>query len=202
MDENKLALERMAAEQAADEPELFSPYDILSMLGRRFYWLLVTTTIVFGVAGIVALRWPDEYRADTLILVDPQKVPERYVNTTVSMDVSGRLSTINQQLMSSTRLQCIIDTYDLYKALKGHRTQEEIIEQMRGDIKVEIVRNFEGGNRNSLGAFRIVYIGRVAPLVAQVCNQLASLFIEENLKVREQQAEGSSEFIDTRLDLA
>ena len=169
MDDHKLALEsqRIAQDSQVDEQELFSPYDVLSMLGRRFYWLLVTTTILFGVASVVALRWPDEYRADTLILVDPQKVPERYVSTTVSMDVGGRLSTINQQLMSSTRLQRIIDTYDLYKPLKGHRTQEEIIEQMRGDIRVEVVRNFEG-NRNSLGAFRIVYIGRQAPLVAQV----------------------------------
>src|ERR1022692_3812092 len=158
-----------------EEQEVFSPYDILNMVARRFYWLLVGTVIVFGAASVVAMRWPDEYKADTLILVDPQKVPERYVSTTVSMDVGGRLSTINQQLMSSTRLQRIIDTYDLYKPLKGHRTQEEIIEQMRGDIRVEVVRNFEG-NRNSLGAFRIVYIGRQAPLVAQVCNQLASLF--------------------------
>jgi succinoglycan biosynthesis transport protein ExoP len=184
-----------------EDQETFSPYDILNMVARRFYWLLVGTVIVFGAAGVVAVRWPDEYRADTLILVDPQKVPERYVSTTVSMDVGGRLSTINQQLMSSTRLQRIIDTYDLYKSLKGHKTQEEIIEQMRSDIKVEVVRNFDGGGKN-LGAFKIVYIGRTPALVAQVCNQLASLFIEENLKVREQQAEGTSEFIDTRLDLA
>ncbi len=201
MDDHRQAMERMGSDPA-DEQELFSPYDILSMLARRFYWLLITTTVIFGVACVVALQWPDEFIADTLILVDPQKVPERYVNTTVSMDVSGRLSTINQQLMSSTRLQRIIDTYDLYKPLKGHRTQEEIIEQMRSDIDVKVVRNFEGGNRNSLGAFRITYVGRQAALVAQVCNQLASLFIEENLKVREQQAQGTSEFIDTRLDLA
>jgi polysaccharide biosynthesis transport protein len=203
MDDNRqLSLDRMVGDQQ-DEAELFSPYDILSMLGRRFYWLLITTTILFGLASEVAIRWPDEYKAETMILVDPQKVPERYVNTTVSMDVSGRLSTINQQLMSSTRLQRIIDTYDLYKQLKGHKTQEEIIEQMRSDVHVEIVRNFEAGAQNkSLGAFKIVYVGRSASLVAQVCNQLASLFIEENLKVREQQAEGTSEFIDTRLDYA
>ena len=62
MDENKLALERMASESQPEETELFSPYDILSMLGRRFYWLLITTTILFGVTAVVALRWPDEYR--------------------------------------------------------------------------------------------------------------------------------------------
>src|SRR5580693_497701 len=181
MDDSKLALERFGAESPADEQELFSPYDILSMLGRRFYWLLVTTTILFGVASVVALRWPDEYRADTLILVDPQKVPERYVNTTVSMDVSGRLSTINQQLMSSTRLQRIIDTYDLYKALKGHYTQEEIIQEFRSHIRVEGINAGPNGH-----SFRIYYRGHQPALVAQVTNQLASLFIEENLRVREQ----------------
>src|SRR5258708_4056143 len=72
---------------------------------------------------------------------------------------------------------------------------------MRSDITVEVVRNFEGGGKQ-LGAFRIIYRGRDPATVAQVCNQLASMFIEENLKVRELQAEGTSEFIDTRLDLA
>lgn len=145
-------------------------------------------------AGLVWLRTPDVYEANTLLLVDPQKVPERFVATTVSMDVSSRLDTINQQLMSSTRLQRIIDSYDLYRDMKGHYTQEEIIEHFRSAIRVE---------RDPAGrSFRIFYRGHQPALVAQVANQLASLFIEENLKVREQQAEGTAEFIDTRLNLA
>lgn len=178
-----------------------TPSDILFALWRRIHWVLVTTALVFGITAMVVWRLPDLYRADTLILVDPQKVPEKYVTTTVSMDVAGRLSTISQQIMSSTRLQRIIDTYELYKDLKGRRTQEEIIDKMRADIKVEVVRNFDGAGR-MLGAFRIAYQGQNPNVVAQVCNQLASLFIEENLKVREQQAEGTSEFIDTQLALA
>ncbi len=181
--------------------EQFGPYEILSTLKRRFYWLLICTAVCMGITTVTVWKWPDEYKADTLILVDPQKVPERYVTATVSMDVGGRLSTINQQLMSSTRLQRVIETYNLYTQLKGRKTQEEIIEQMRKDIKVEIVKSFDQGGRN-LGAFRITYQGRNPGVVAQVCNQLASLFIEENLRVREAQAEGTSEFIDTRLELA
>src|SRR5947207_13034615 len=113
MDELTTRLDTQLSLQQQEEQEIFSPYDILNMFVLRFYWVLITTTIIFGVSWVVVNRWPDEYRADTLILVDPQKVPERYVNTTVSMDVGGRLSTINQQLMSSTRLQRIIDTYSL-----------------------------------------------------------------------------------------
>jgi hypothetical protein len=68
----------------------------------------------------------------------------------------------------------------LYKTLKGHKTQQEIIARMRSDIRAELVHNPWGEVR----AFRITYRGPKAPLVAQVTNQLASLFIEENLKIR------------------
>lgn len=187
----------------ASEVELFSPYDILSILGRRYHWLLVCVTVVASVTAVVVRQMPDEYKADTLILVDPQKVPEKFVSTTVTMDVSGRLSTINQQLMSATRLQKIIDAFELYKDMKRNRTSEEIIEKMRKDIKIEIVHNLETAGRNmNLGAFRIVYSGRDPKVVAAVCNQIATLFIDENLKVREAQAEGTSEFLDARLELA
>ena len=196
------ATPQSVSKQAQNESiEQFGPYEILNALKRRFHWILICTAVCMGITTVTVWKWPDEYKSDTLILVDPQKVPERYVSATVSMDVGGRLSTINQQLMSSTRLQRVIETYDLYKPLKGRKTQEEIIEQMRKDIKVEIVKSFEQGGRN-LGAFRISYQGRNPGVVAQVCNQLASQFIEENLRVREAQAEGTSEFIDTQLELA
>ncbi len=186
--------------------EQFTPEEILEILGRRIHRVVLTTALVFGIAAVTAWKLPDVYRTDTLILVDPQKVPEKYVSTTVSTDVSGRLNTISQQIMSSTRLKRIIDTYDLYRNLKGHSTEEEIIERMRSDIKVEVVRNFESSSRDGSGrglaAFRITYQGRDPAMVAQVCSQLASLFIEENLKVREQQAEGTSEFLENQLTLA
>ncbi len=154
------------------------------------------------ILSIWRMSGPDIYEANTLILVDPQKLPDYYVHSTVSMSISSRLNTINQQLMSSTRLQRIIDTYHLYPELSRRKTREEILEVMRKNIRVEIIHSFDGLPDEGVRAFRIYYRGRQAPLVAQVCNQLASLFIEENLKVREQQAQGTSEFINTRLDLA
>jgi len=160
---------------------------------------LATAALLFALGQLFL---PDEYEASTLILIDPQKIPNSFVQSTVSMSVGSRLSTINQQLMSSTRLQRIIDTYDLYKPLKGHKTQEEIVAEMRKNIRMEVLHGLDGVPDDGARALRIYYRGNNPPLVAQVCNQLASLLIEENLKVREQQAEGTSEFIDTRLDLA
>ncbi len=68
---------------------------------------------------------------------------------------------------------------------------------MRKDISVQVVSDFGGGQ--DLQAFRITYSGREPRLVAQVTNELASLFIEENLKAREQQATGTTEFLENQL---
>ncbi len=67
--------------------------------------------------------------------MDGQKVPERYVASTVNADVQDRLATISQQILATSRLQKIIDTYHLYQREKGRLPQEEIIEKMRSDTK-------------------------------------------------------------------
>ena len=61
---------------------------------------------------------PATYRAEAVILVDGQKVPERYVASTVNADVQDRLATISQQILATSRLQRIIDSYHLYQREK------------------------------------------------------------------------------------
>ncbi|GEM_PF-3502797 len=159
------------------------------------------TAIVVAAVGIVTLvgLWGKftvpEYEASTVILIDSGRIDEYKV---VLPDVEARIGMINEQLMSARRLQRIIDTYDLYKPLRGKKTQQEIIEQMRRDIQVEVLPN-KIGKDDSMHGFRIRYRGSQAPLVAQVTNQLASLFIEENLKVREGFVKHDLDFLDARL---
>ena len=69
---------------------------------------------------------------------------------------------------------------------------EEIVELMRKDITVQI--------RGREGYFTISYTGKDPRTVTMVTNKLASLFIEENLKLREQQAQGTTEFLTIELN--
>jgi uncharacterized protein involved in exopolysaccharide biosynthesis len=157
---------------------------------RRFWavWLGVAALVV-GVAWI----WPRDYEASTLIIVNPQSVPDRFVQSSVTADTASRLALIQQYLMSSARLTRIIQTYGLYKHLQGRKSQEEIVERMRGSISIEVV------NPGRLSGFRISFRYHQPSLVAQVTNQLASLFIEENLKFREGQSEGTAELLERQL---
>lgn len=169
--------------------------DYLEIALRRKWWILITVIFLFITAWSVTSKLPSVFSAQTVILVDPQKVPDSYVPSTVNSGIVDRLATIKQQVLSPTRLKRLVGAMNLYPQLRGRRSEQEIIETMQKAITVELV----GTGSSRLSAFSIKYMGKNAVEVAQVTNQLATLFIEENLKVREQQSNGTTEFLDTEL---
>ena len=169
--------------------------DYSEMARRRKWWIILTTIGVFLATVVYASRLPNIYRAETVILVDPQQVPDRYVSSTVSSTIADRLSTLQQQVLSPTRLGRLIDILRLFPRLRGRQSDQELVKMMQSAINVEVVT--PGGGR--LSAFRIAYHGTDPAEVALVANRLAQMFIEENLKVREQQSEGTAEFLESEL---
>ena len=180
--------------------EHFTLRDYIRLLLRRRWLILVTTlTVALGTA-LMAFFLPNVYRATTVILVDPRKVPDSYVVSTVTSGVADRLATLRQQILSASRLGQIIEEMGLYAELKSKRTQEEIVEIMRKAIEVEVVTTMSGDQ--GLGAFNISYSSGHSGKAAQVTNRLASVFIDENIKAREQQVIGTAEFLERELEEA
>jgi succinoglycan biosynthesis transport protein ExoP len=186
------------SKQPVVRPE-FSPLSIVRMVWKRKLMIPLVWITCSALAGGIVWMLPPVYTAEALILVDSQKIPDKYVASTVSTDLQDRLATISQQILSSTRLKKIIDDFDLYREEKKTHVQEEILEMMRKDVTIKLEK---GWASNKPGAFRVGYQGKEPTIVAQVANRMANFFIEENLKTREVQAEGTSEFIDTQLQEA
>jgi polysaccharide chain length determinant protein (PEP-CTERM system associated) len=168
----------------------FNIHDYIEIFLKRIWYIIIPVIVVMTGAILYAYSSPKLYRASTLVLITPQKVPEAFVRPTVTSTVGERLQSIGQEIMSRTRLEQIISELKLYQEEARSSSLEGIVELMRKDIQIEIRRE---------GYFRISYIGKDPKIVAMVANKLASLFIEENLKVREQQAQGTSEFLSTEL---
>jgi succinoglycan biosynthesis transport protein ExoP len=177
-----------------------SPEHYWRILLHRKWRVIAVFLLVSAGTAIGSYFLPDTYTSETLILVDPQKVPESYVKSTVTGDVRNRLGTLSQQILSATRLQKIIDTLNLYPVERKNLAREDLITMMRGHIGVTVVSDF--GASQDLQAFRISFSGKDPRVVAQVANDLASLFIDENLKAREQQATGTTEFLQNQLQEA
>lgn len=164
--------------------------DYFKVAWRRKWLIFFPFVLVSAGVTAWAILQPDIYRSSTLILVEPQRVPEAYVKSIVASPVEERLGTITQQIMSRTRLQRIIDDFHLYPDARGVKAMEEIIEIMRKDVDLQV---------KGKDSFTVSYQGKDPRTVMMVANQLASLFIDENLRVREQQAEGTTEFLESQL---
>src|SRR5689334_8846819 len=128
-----------------------APADLLGQISIEHYlrvllhrkWLVVAVFVFVSAATfIVSSRLPNVYTSETVILVDPQKVPDSYVKSTVTGDVRNRLGTLSQQILSATRLQKIIETLNLYAEARKREAREEVISRMRADIAVQVVSDF------------------------------------------------------------
>jgi polysaccharide chain length determinant protein (PEP-CTERM system associated) len=172
----------------------FALQDYLDIFLKRKWYFIIPLVLVFaGTLGYltVASKW---YRSSTLVMVSPQKIPQDYVKATVTSGVEERLASIAQEILSRTRLEQVIKEFNLYPGRLKSQPMETVVEDMRKDIEIEIPKKDKEKNH-----FTISYVGKDPRVVAAVTNKLSSLFIEENLKIREQQAQGTSEFLDSEL---
>jgi polysaccharide biosynthesis transport protein len=186
-------------QQDSQNPALL-PLSVIRMLWKRKIPILAMLAVLSAISAVVVFKLPAVYKSEALVLVDSQKIPEKFVSSTVSSGVADRLAAISQEIMSTTRLLKIIGDLDLYKAERKAKTQEEVVEEMRHDISVTVQKdNWATGKPV---AFKVGYQGNAPTLVAEVANQLANLYIEENLQTREVEASGTSDFIDNQLSEA
>jgi polysaccharide chain length determinant protein (PEP-CTERM system associated) len=169
--------------------------EYLDLVRRRKLWIILLTLGTSLCISVVAMRLPSIYRAETVILVDPQKVPDSVVPTSVSGTVADRLSTIRQEVMSPTQLGLLTKEMNLYPDVRDKVSEQELVSRMQKSTTIEVVDS--GGQR--LSAFRIAFTDTDRNQVARVANRLASLFIERNLKARQQHFNGTSQFLETEL---
>ena len=172
----------------------FTLDEYLEILRRRMWYIIIPFVLVVVGASIYAIIAPREYKASTLVLVSPQSVPEDLVHATVTSRVEERLQSIAQEVMSRTRLETIMTEFRLYEKERKHLSKEEVVELMRKNIKVELPTK-----KDEKGSFAISFISNDPNTAMAVANRLSSLFIEENLKIREQQASGTTEFLTNEL---
>lgn len=169
----------------------YSPEEITRIVLARAWWIIIP--LVIGTMGTVVVSrfLPNKYRSETLIMLVPQRVPDSYVKTTVTDKIEDRLATLSDQILSRSRLERIILDLNLYPAQRADLPMEDVVQMMRGDISVKT----EGKE-----SFRISYVSRDAKTAQKTTDRLASLFIEENLRDRENMAEDTNQFLDSQLE--
>ena len=161
------------------------------LLRRR--WIVIASFFIAITAGIYfSIFLPKIYQAETLILVEPQRVPDNYVRAIVSSNLDARISTIKEMIMSRTNLLKIIENFNLLNGPEyAGMFLDDKIEEMRRRTSVDIV--------NGRNAFKISFLDKEPQKTVQVVTAIANLVIDQNLKVRESQALGTVVFLENEL---
>jgi polysaccharide biosynthesis transport protein len=171
--------------------------------GRKSFAIISLTIFVLGL--VIAFALPPIYCSKSTILIENQQIPEEYVRSAITGYVEERLQMITQQIMSRTKLVEVIKDFDLYPEMKDSYTTEEIVKEMTDDIKLdtisaEVVNAKTGQQTVATIAFTLSYEGKVPNVVQKVANALASLYLEQNLKTRGQQASDTTVFLQQEGD--
>jgi succinoglycan biosynthesis transport protein ExoP len=173
---------------------------VLEVVRRRRGLALLPFLFVLAAAVSLALFLPSLWTAKATVLVNRQEIPEAFVKSTVNNDLDGRLLTLTHEILDAPRLTKIIQDNDLYPSMRRSRPMPDVVERMRRDIKVDVQDERERRGRESRSlVFTMSYTATNPAVAARVTNTLASLFSEENSRLREKQAVGASQFLEGQL---
>jgi polysaccharide chain length determinant protein (PEP-CTERM system associated) len=171
----------------------YTPDELAGILWKGRW--IVLLCFVLGSAAAAGIAWylPNQYMSDTLVLIIPQRVPENYVQNTVTTRIEDRITSLREQILARSRLERIIEEFNLYPEARKSLPMEDIIASMKPKVITRVVRG---------DAFTVSFIGDSPELAQKVTERLSTLFIEENMRDRTVIAESTNQFLRTQLDAA
>ena len=174
---------------------------ILQVLRRRAWLVGLPPLVTFFAALLYSSTLADVYQSDMLIAIDPQRVPDTFVRSTVTLETDRRLDTLTVQVLSRTALQEFIETFDLYAEERRQQPIEDVIGKMRSDIKIDVeIPRPRWGQLPQASAFHVKFTYSDPKIAARVTQKIGLRFVEQNSRDRGAQAGATNKFLETQLD--
>lgn len=167
---------------------------------RRYWWIPVASTVLFGLVGLIATYvLPKKYTSSTVVLVEQPTVPVDIVKPIVSDDLNRRLASMKEQILSRSRLQPIIERFNLYPEKREKAHMEDLVEELRKSIQVELSQPMQGSINRQPPGFHVDVTFDNPQLAQQICTEVTSMFMEQNAKRREKQSVDTTQFLTQQL---
>jgi polysaccharide chain length determinant protein (PEP-CTERM system associated) len=175
----------------------------VSRIFRRYWWVLPLTTLFAGAVGLTAaLVLPKKYTSETVILVEQPTVSSKYVEPVITENLNQRLTSMQEQILSRSRLQPIIENFGLYQSERGRVHIEDLVARLRTAINIRAMEPTPGTQRGQAPGFFVDVTFDDPQLAQRICTQITSMFLEENARDREQKASQTTSFLTGQLDEA
>ncbi|MHB8348095.1 MAG: Wzz/FepE/Etk N-terminal domain-containing protein, partial [Acidiferrobacterales bacterium] len=174
--------------------------DYLDALRRRRKGIMWIATALMVVTVLVAFLIPPVYRSSATILIEEQEIPKNLIRSTITAYAWQRIQTISQRVMTRSNLLHLISQFGLYPNKRRSDTTEELVRRMRDDVKLtpitaRVIDPTTGQPRRATIAFKLSYDGDTPVVAQKVDNELTTLYLNENLKTRTEQATNTYRFL-------
>ncbi len=178
--------------------------DYVDMLRRQKAWIAGPVFAALVISVVSAFLWPDTFVSTAVVRVVPPQVPEAFVPSNVNMEMSQRINSMAQQILSRSTLTNIINTHGLYARDRARLPMEDVVENMRKrDVRISSVVNFNSGQGGrQVPAFQISFSYEDRIKAHKVCQDLVGRFINENTRDRTNQSVFTTQFLKDQLELA
>ncbi len=172
--------------------------DYFAILKRRGWMVIIPAILAPILAVAITYRLTPVYTSQTLVLIEPQTVPDTYVKPIIAEDLDSRLASMKEQILSRSRLEPIIERFNL--GAPGMDMDDKVA-KTRKDIGITPIHSEIAGS-GGLPGFFISFTASDPHTAQLVCREITSLFVSANLQEREQSAEGTTQFLKGQLDQA
>ena len=185
--------------------EAKGPKDYLAAVMRRKLRLIIPAVLIVAISLIVAMVMPPVYRSTGTVLIEEPEIPREFIRSTITSFAAERLQTIQQRVMTTQNLISIINKFNLYADERKRKPISEIAGTFRDKIAMQLVSAEavdprSGQSRKAVIAFNVSFDDGNRAVAQKVANELVSLYLNENLRIRREKAAETTGFLGEEAD--
>jgi polysaccharide chain length determinant protein (PEP-CTERM system associated) len=170
---------------------------------RCYWWIPAFMTVTLGAMGLAAsLVLPKKYTSSTLVLVEQPTVPKELIRPVITDDLNQRMASMKAQILSRSRLESIINKFNLYPQERQTTHMEDLVEKFKAAIGVELIQPMAGSINHEPPGFNVSVTFDNPQLAQQICQEITSMFMEQNATVRVAQSNKTTQFLTEQLNEA
>lgn len=174
--------------------------DVLQIVRRRIWLIAIPPVVTFFAALLYSTTIPNVYESDMLIAIDPQRVPDTFVRSTVTLETERRVEGLIVQVLSRTVLQQLIEKFDLYGEARATKPIEDVTAMMHSNIAVPLeIPRPRWGQQPQPTAFHVRFKYTDPNIAARVTQEIGGLFVEHNARDRSALAGATNRFLENQL---
>jgi uncharacterized protein involved in exopolysaccharide biosynthesis len=191
--------------------------DYLAIGRRRLKIVLVPALMALALGFLISFAFAPKYTSQSLLLVEPQIVPAGYVKPIITERISDRMTTLEENVLSRSRLRPMVERLGL--ARKG-KTEDDVIEAIRANVQIQeadpssprlsshtasynsAMRKDRSGQIEDVTGFYVSFTSDNPRDAQQVCAEITSMLQTENLELRRDVAQSTTDFLSLQVEQA